>query len=75
MHTPFPKIRIKNYASMHTKIDLFLQSKMHITKPCAKRNYLCTLAPAPFTMFSTSLRDAMEVSPGVVIASAPWATP
>ena len=33
--------------------------------------YLCTLAPAPWTFASTSLRDAMLVSPGVVIANAP----
>ena len=34
-----------------------------------------TLAPAPPMMASTSLRDAMEVSPGVVMARAPWAAP
>ena len=34
-----------------------------------------TRAAAPFIRASTSLREAMEVSPGVVIASAPWATP
>ena len=38
-------------------------------------NYLCTLAPAPPMMASTSLREAMVVSPGVVMASAPWAAP
>ena len=39
--------------------------------PC----YLLTLAPAPPMMASTSLTLAMEVSPGVVIASAPCAAP
>ena len=34
-----------------------------------------TRAPAPPMMASTSLTEAMEVSPGVVIASAPWAAP
>ncbi len=37
--------------------------------------YLCTLAPAPPIMASTSFLLAMVVSPGVVIASAPWAAP
>ena len=41
----------------------------------ASSPYLLTLAPAPPMMASTSLRDAMEVSPGVVMASAPWAAP
>ena len=34
-----------------------------------------TRAPAPRTSASTSARLAMDVSPGVVIASAPWAAP
>jgi radical SAM superfamily enzyme YgiQ (UPF0313 family) len=34
-----------------------------------------TLAPPPPTSFSTSARVAMVVSPGVVMASAPWAAP
>ena len=38
-------------------------------------DYLSTLAPAPDTIFSTSLSEAIDVSPGVVIASAPCATP
>lgn len=37
--------------------------------------YLCTLAPAPPIMASTSFLLAIVVSPGVVIASAPWAAP
>ena len=40
-----------------------------------KGDYLSTLAPAPDTIFSTSLSEAIDVSPGVVIASAPCATP
>ncbi len=39
---------------------------------CAQR---FTLAPLPFMMDSTSSTLAMLVSPGVVIASAPWAAP
>jgi hypothetical protein len=39
------------------------------------RGYRCTLAPPPFMSFSTSALLAMDVSPGVVIASAPWAAP
>ena len=35
----------------------------------------CTRALPPLTSASTSLSDAMEVSPGVVIASAPCAVP
>ncbi len=34
-----------------------------------------TRADPPPTSFSTSLRVAIEVSPGVVIANAPWAAP
>jgi hypothetical protein len=37
--------------------------------------YRSTRAPAPATIFSTSDSDAIVVSPGVVIASAPWAAP
>jgi len=33
--------------------------------------YRITRAPAPFTIFSTSALEAIEVSPGVVIAKAP----
>ncbi len=38
-------------------------------------SYRFTRAPAPPMMASTSDTEAMEVSPGVVIASAPWAAP
>ena len=38
-------------------------------------NYLCTRAPAPFITLSTSFKEAMVVSPGVVMAKAPWAAP
>ncbi len=34
-----------------------------------------TRAPPPAICFSTSLRVAIEVSPGVVEARAPWAAP
>ena len=34
-----------------------------------------TRAPPPLICFSTSARVAMEVSPGVVLARAPWAAP
>lgn len=37
--------------------------------------YLCTLAPAPPMIRSTSFLEAMVVSPGVVIANAPCAAP
>lgn len=37
--------------------------------------YLTTRAPPPFITFSTSVTVTMEVSPGVVIAKAPWAAP
>lgn len=49
--------------------------------PCAKAilvqslSYLCTLAPAPPMIASTSFRLAIVVSPGVVMARAPWAAP
>ncbi len=39
------------------------------------RVHRCTRAPPPFISFSTSSFDAIEVSPGVVIASAPCAAP
>ena len=51
-------------ASLH--YTLFLE-KISISM----RDYLLTLAPAPPMMPSTSSTVAMEVSPGVVIASAP----
>jgi len=37
--------------------------------------YRWTRALPPLISFSTSLKEAMDVSPGVVIASAPWAAP
>lgn len=37
--------------------------------------YRTTRAPPPAICFSTSLREAIEVSPGVVEAKAPWAAP
>src|ERR1051325_3640719 len=39
------------------------------------KRYLCTRAPPPFMSFSTSDKVAIEVSPGVVMASAPCAAP
>ena len=39
------------------------------------RAHRTTRAPPPFMSFSTSLRVAIEVSPGVVEAKAPWAAP
>jgi hypothetical protein len=39
------------------------------------RVHRTTLAPPPAMSFSTSLRVAIEVSPGVVLASAPCAAP
>ena len=38
-------------------------------------DYLTTLALPPDMSFSTSFTFAMEVSPGVVMAKAPWAAP
>ena len=38
-------------------------------------NYRCTLAPFPPIRASTSSHDAIVVSPGVVIARAPWQIP
>ena len=51
----------------------------YFPKGCLHREayqlYRCTLAlPSPIRL-STSLSRAMEVSPGVVMASAPWAAP
>ncbi len=40
-----------------------------------QKSHRCTRAPTPFINFSTSLLSAMEVSPGVVMARAPWAAP
>jgi hypothetical protein len=37
--------------------------------------YRCTRAPPPFINFSTSSFEAIDVSPGVVMASAPCAAP
>jgi len=42
------------------------------TSKCAQRT---TRALPPDISFSTSFSVAMEVSPGVVIANAPWAAP
>jgi hypothetical protein len=39
------------------------------------RHYRWTRAPAPAASASTSARLAIDVSPGVVMASAPWAVP
>lgn len=41
----------------------------------ASFSYRSTRAPPPPASFLTSAREAIEVSPGVVIASAPWAAP
>ena len=43
--------------------------------PAHPSNHRCTRAPPPRTSFSTSASVAMEVSPGVVMASAPCAAP
>ena len=43
--------------------------------PPSTSRYRLTRAPAPPMMASTSFTLAMLVSPGVVIASAPWAAP
>jgi hypothetical protein len=43
--------------------------------PAPHRHQRTTRAPPPPMVFSTSLRVAIEVSPGVVEASAPWAAP
>ena len=40
-----------------------------------RKYYRTTRAPPPAITFSTSLRVAIEVSPGVVDARAPWAAP
>lgn len=42
---------------------------------CRFVTYRCTRALPPFIIFSTSLSVAVEVSPGVVMACAPWAAP
>lgn len=39
------------------------------------KRYLCTRAPAPPIIASTSFFLAVDVSPGVVMASAPCAAP
>ena len=41
----------------------------------ASRLYRCTRAPAPAISASTSFLEAMDVSPGVVMARAPCAAP
>ncbi len=45
------------------------------TEKMARSPYRTTRAPPPAICFSTSLRVAIEVSPGVVEARAPWAAP
>lgn len=44
-------------------------------RPVTERIYLSTLVVPPFITFSTSAREAVVVSPGVVMARAPWAAP
>lgn len=66
----------KNIRRSQSAPDL-IQSHI-IALPCQSRYPLSqrfTLAPLPFITFSTSFSDAMVVSPGVVIASAPCAAP
>ena len=43
--------------------------------PALQMNQRTTRAPPPFMSFSTSFCVAIEVSPGVVEAKAPWAAP
>ena len=50
-------------------------SKLAAYKGHSTLNYLTTRALPPDISFSTSFSVAIEVSPGVVIASAPWAAP
>ncbi len=57
-------------ASRHPEI----RGKNHRSKP-SRFTYRTTRAPPPAISFSTSLRVAIEVSPGVVEARAPWAAP
>ena len=66
----------EKYPAQKSAPDL-IQSHI-IALPCQSRYPLSqrfTLAPLPFITFSTSFSDAMVVSPGVVIASAPCAAP
>ncbi len=64
-------IRSHRYNLLYTKTYSFDILFDHILKSV----YLLTRAPAPPMMPSTSSTVAMEVSPGVVIASAPCAAP
>ena len=52
-----------------------LNSALHSSHSTPELRYLFTRAPAPPMMASTSPTVAMLVSPGVVMASAPWAAP
>ena len=59
------KVKNAMHADSHPLHSVFLPVAFIIC------NYLCTRAPAPPMMASTSFLLAMVVSPGVVIASAP----
>ena len=50
-------------------------SRTRTNRPPSSGNYRITRAPLPFMIASTSLTLTIEVSPGVVIASAPCAAP
>ena len=66
-NTRLPGCRRNSMCCFFLLYTIFRKNQHSATKP----DYLLTLAPAPPMMPSTSSTVAMELSPGVVIASAP----
>ena len=62
-----PALNAKSRLRVNARRRLFKNYR----KMRPKEDYRTTRAPAPFIRASTSLTFAMEVSPGVVMASAP----
>ena len=53
-----------------------MRSGAVLSSPSAlSAHHRCTRAPPPLASFSTSANVAIEVSPSVVMARAPWAAP
>lgn len=68
-------IRLAKPHRWHDRSDRFGSAKGAPVGQDERARYRTTRAPPPLICFSTSARVAMEVSPGVVLARAPWAAP
>lgn len=70
-----PSVMQKEIPITTSDRNLFYLGFLTVPRKVSEIFYLCTLAPAPPISASTSFLEAIVVSPGVVMASAPCAAP